>query len=175
MRFKELEPGKLTGNTFKMIGEQWMLVTAGEKDNFNTMTASWGGLGVMWNKNVSYVVVRPTRYTYEFMEKYDHYTLSFLDDEYRDALTLCGTKSGRDMDKVKKAGLTPVFDGKGIYFEQAKIAMVCKKLYWQDLEPNNFLDEAIMTHYKTDDYHRLYIGEIVDMYEQMIINPLDLQ
>jgi len=175
MRFKELDPCKMTGNPFKMINEQWMLITAGDKDNFNTMTASWGGLGVMWNKKVSYVVVRPSRYTFEFMEKHDHYTLSFLGDEHRDALNICGSKSGRDIDKVKEAGLTPVFDGNGIYFEEAKIAMVCKKLYWQDLDPKNFLDDSMEKHYKADDYHRLYVGEIEEMYEQMIINPLDLQ
>lgn len=174
MRFKELEPGKLLGNPFNMV-EGGMLITAGEKDNFNTMTATWGGMGVMWFKNVSFVVVRPQRYTYEFMEKYDHYTLSFIDESHKEALKICGTKSGRDTDKIKEAGLTPVFDGKGIYFEQAKIAMVCKKLYWQDITPDNFLADFMHEKYKGDDYHRMYMGEIVSMHEQLIINPLDLQ
>ncbi|ADD67098.1 Conserved protein/domain typically associated with flavoprotein oxygenase DIM6/NTAB family-like protein [Denitrovibrio acetiphilus DSM 12809] len=175
MRFKEVEPSKLMGNPFTMINDDWMLITAGNKEKFNTMTASWGGMGIMWNKNVSFVVVRPNRYTYEFMEKHDHYTLSFFDDQYRDALNLCGTKSGRDIDKVKEAGLTPVFDGDGIYFEETKIAMVCKKLYFQDLDPKNFQADFINKLYKGDDYHRLYIGEIEAMYEQLVINPLDLQ
>lgn len=175
MRFKELEPGKLLGNPFKMIGEDWMLVTAGDKDNFNTMTASWGGFGVMWFKNVTFIVVRPNRYTYEFMEKHDHYTLSFFNEEYRDALTLCGSKSGRDIDKIKESGLTPVFDGNGIWYEEATISMVCKKLYFQDLEPDNFLADFIHDKYPNKDYHRLYIGEIETMHEQLVINPLDLQ
>jgi len=175
MKFKELEPAKLKENTFKMINDDWMLISAGEENNFNTMTASWGGLGVMWFKNVSFVVVRPTRYTFEFMEKYDRYTLSFFEEEYRDALTICGSKSGRDTDKVKEAGLNPVFDNNGVYFEEAKTVMVCKKLYWQDITPDNFLADFMHEKYPNKDYHRLYIGAIEGMYEQLVINPLDLQ
>jgi len=175
MKFKELEPAKLKDNPFKMINDDWMLISAGDKDNFNTMTASWGGLGIMWFKNVSFVVVRPTRYTFEFMEKYDRYTLSFFEEEYRDALTICGTKSGRDTDKVKEAGLTPVFDNNGVYFQEAKTVMVCKKLYWQDITPDNFLEDFIHEKYPEKDYHRLYICEIEGMYEKFVINPLDLQ
>jgi len=175
MRFKELDPAGFQENTFKMINDDWMLITAGEEGSFNTMTASWGGLGIMWFKNVSFIVVRPTRYTFEFMEKYDHYTLSFFENEYKDALTLCGTKSGRDTDKVKEAGLNPVFDGNGIYYEEARLAMVCKKLYWQDLTPDNFLADFMHEKYPNKDYHRLYIGEIENIYEKWVINPLDLQ
>jgi len=175
MKFKELEPANLKDNPFKMINDDWMLISAGEENNFNTMTASWGGLGIMWFKNVSFVVVRPTRYTFEFMEKYDRYTLSFFEEEYREALTICGTKSGRDTDKVKEAGLTPVFDNNGVYFQEAKIVMVCKKLYWQDITPDNFLEDFIHEKYPNKDYHRLYIGEIEGMYEKFVINPLDLQ
>lgn len=130
MKFKELEPGNLKENPFKLINDDWMLITAGNKDDYNTMTASWGGLGIMWHKNVASIVVRPTRYTFDFIEKNDYFTLSFFEEEYKDALTLCGTKSGRDCDKVKEAGLTPIFDDNGIYFfSEAKIVMVCKKNY----------------------------------------------
>ncbi len=140
MKFKELEPGNLKENPFKLINDDWMLITAGNKDDYNTMTASWGGgLGIMWHKNVASIVVRPTRYTFDFIEKNDYFTLSFFEEEYKDALTLCGTKSGRDCDKVKEAGLTPIFDDNGIYFSEAKIVMVCKKLYWQDFTPDNFI------------------------------------
>ncbi|PLX65933.1 MAG: flavin reductase [Denitrovibrio sp.] len=174
MNFKELEPTKLKENPFTLINNDWMLISAGDKANFNTMTASWGGLGIMWHKNVASIVVRPTRYTFEFLEKYDYFTLSFFEEEYKDALTLCGTKSGRDCNKVAEAGLTPIFDNNGIYFEEAKIIMVCKKLYWQDINPDNFVTD-LEEFYPKKDYHRLYMGEIENMYEKWIINPLDLQ
>ncbi len=106
MAFREIDPKELTGNPFERIGSQWMLVTAGDQNRYNTMTASWGGLGVMWGKNVAYTVIRPQRYTYEFMESNDTYTLSFYGKEYKTALNFCGSKSGRDVDKWKETGLT---------------------------------------------------------------------
>jgi len=175
MSFKELDISKFSDNPFKLINDDWMLISSGTEKSYNTMTASWGGLGIMWFKNVSFIVVRPTRYTFEFMEKNDYYTLSFFEEQYRDALTICGTKSGRDTDKVKEAGLTPVFDHNSVYFEEARLVMVCKKLYWQDITPDNFLADFIHEKYTNNDYHRLYIGEIVNMYEKWVINPLDLQ
>jgi flavin reductase (DIM6/NTAB) family NADH-FMN oxidoreductase RutF len=175
MNFKELEPNDLQENTFKLINNDWMLISAGDQENFNMMTASWGGFGIMWHKNVTYVVVRPNRYTYEFMEKHDHYTLSFFEEDYKDALVYCGKHSGRDFDKVKETGLNPVFDNNGIYFDEAKLAIVCKKLYHQDFTPDNFLDASLEEFYPKKDYHRLYIGEIEGIYEKWVINPLDLQ
>ena len=128
MAFREIDPKELTGNPFERIGSQWMLVTAGDQNRYNTMTASWGGLGVMWGKNVAYTVIRPQRYTYEFMESNDTYTLSFYGKEYKTALNFCGSKSGRDVDKAKETGLTPVFSEAAPYFEQAEIVLVCRKL-----------------------------------------------
>lgn len=175
MKFKELDPDKMKENPFTLINDDWMLVTAGDQENFNTMTASWGGMGIMWFKKVAFVVVRPTRYTFEFIEKHDRFTLSFFEGEHRDALTLLGTKSGRDTDKVKESGLTPVFDNGSVFFQEAKLVMSCKKLYWQDMDPANFLEDFIHEKYPNKDYHRLYIGEIENMMEKWIINPLDLQ
>jgi len=175
MKFKELTPTNLKENPFKMINEDWMLISAGTEKNFNAMTASWGGLGIMWNKNVATVVVRPNRYTFEFIEKQEYFTLSFFEEEHRDALTLCGTKSGRDMDKISEAGLNPVFDNNGIYYEEAKIIMVCKKLYSQNMVPESFMTNELEEFYPKKDYHKLYIGEIENMYEKWVINPLDLQ
>jgi flavin reductase (DIM6/NTAB) family NADH-FMN oxidoreductase RutF len=175
MRFKEIEPANLHESAFKIFNSDWTLITAGDSTKFNTMTASWGGIGVMWNKNVAYIVVRPTRYTYEFVEKSDRFTLSFFEEDYRDALNLCGTKSGRDIDKVKATGLTPVFDGGSVYFQEARLVMICKKLYWQDITPDNFLSPDIEQYYPKKDYHRLYVGEIENIYEKWVINPLDLQ
>lgn len=160
--FVEILPEKLDESAFKLIGSDWMLITAGRMDSFNTMTASWGGLGVLWNKNVCYCVIRPQRYTHEFMEKSQYFTLSFFDRDYRKALEICGTKSGRDVDKVKETGLTPVRAGCGaVYFDEARIVMECRKIYFQDINPANFVDRTIADNYPDEDYHRMYVGEIM--------------
>ncbi|MCK4301464.1 MAG: flavin reductase family protein [candidate division Zixibacteria bacterium] len=138
-----------------------MLITAGTPQAFNTMTASWGGFGVLWNKHICWCVIRPQRFTYQFMEKAARFTLSFFEEEYRDALKLCGTKSGRDGDKVAQAGLTPRETESGsVFFDQARLVIECRKIYFQDLDPDNFLDPRIHDEYPDRDYHRMYLGEI---------------
>lgn len=160
INFSKTDLNKIDENVFKLIGSDWMLITSGTKDSFNTMTASWGGMGVLWHKPVSYIFVRPQRYTYEFLEKNKTYSLSFFDEKYRKALNICGTKSGRELDKVKEAGLTPEVSENGIvHFAEAKLVLECSKLYFQDINPANFLDPSINTIYDND-YHRMYIGEI---------------
>lgn len=124
--FKQIDAKDIKDNTFKLIGDDWMLVTCGSHDNFNMMTASWGGLGVLWGKNVCYIFIRPSRYTYEFIEKNETFTLNFFDEEWRNALNICGKKSGRDIDKVKETGLTPVPCNDTVGFEQARIIIECK-------------------------------------------------
>jgi flavin reductase (DIM6/NTAB) family NADH-FMN oxidoreductase RutF len=166
--FKLIKPDAIIDNPFKLIGEDWMLITAGKAEShktFNTMTASWGGLGILWNKPVSFCFVRPTRYTYEFMEKNQQYTLSFFDKAFREALNICGTLSGRDTDKVAKAGLTS-FEIKpnAVSFKEARLVLVCQKLYFQDLDPGHFLDPALEKNYPQKDYHRMYIGEVTSIY-----------
>ncbi len=160
IKYEKTQLNRIDENVFKLIGSDWMLITAGTKDSFNTMTASWGGLGVLWNKPVSYIFVRPTRYTYEFLENSGTYSISFFNEKYRNALSICGSKSGRDIDKVKEAGLTPVVSENGIvYFDEAKLVLECTKLYYQDIDPSHFLDPKINELYNND-YHRMYIGEI---------------
>jgi len=160
--FKTIEPQDIDNNVFTMLGKEWMLITGGSSESFNTMTASWGGFGVMWHKNVINCVVRPTRYTYEFIENSDCFTLSFLEDGYKDALKICGSTSGRDSEKVKKVGLTPFDAGqKSVAFEESKIILVCKKLYYHDINPENFIDVDDEKFYPKKDYHRMYIAEIV--------------
>ena len=156
----KIDPKHLEGNVFSMIGDQWALLTAGSPEHFNTMTVSWGGLGVLWGKNVATVYVRPQRYTREFMEQYDRFTLSFYGPEWKKALALCGSKSGRDVDKVKECGFTPANENGAPYFEEADLVLCCKKLYWQDMDPTHFLSEEIEKNYPDKDYHRIYIGEI---------------
>ena len=155
------DPTKLTDNVFELIGSDWMLITAGSREAFNTMTASWGGMGVIWGKNVCFCVVRPVRHTFQFMESSDRFTLSFFDDRFRKALSFCGSHSGRDVDKVKETGLAPVFGEEGVFFSQARLVLCCRKLYFQDVDPSHFTDPAIdPTHYPLKDYHRMYVGEI---------------
>ena len=161
MGFKEKKPEMLAENPYKLIGTDWMLVTAGAPESFNTMTASWGCMGVLWEKQVCFCFIRPTRYTYEFVERSLYFTLSFFDDQYRSALNFCGSHSGRDIDKVKKAGITPVKEGGYVYFAEARLVLVCKKIYFQDVIPSNFLDPQIASLYPAKDYHRMYVGEII--------------
>jgi flavin reductase (DIM6/NTAB) family NADH-FMN oxidoreductase RutF len=151
----------LSFNPFTKFSSEWALLTAGRKGAFNTMTISWGGMGVLWGKNIVFCVVRPVRHTYKFMEKEKFFTLSFFGKEYRKALGICGAISGRDKDKVKMSGLHPVFLGSSrVAFREAEQVFVCKKIYFKDLDPRNFLDPSIEGNYPEKDYHRLYIGEI---------------
>lgn len=159
-KFIEIDPAEIRDNPFQLIGQDWMLITAGKASACNTMTASWGGLGVLWNAPVSFCFVRPTRYTYEFLEKEKYYTLSFFGRDLHRALQLCGRMSGRDGDKIAQAGLTLRTDEAAPYFDEARLVLVCRKMYIQDIDPAGFLDPTIAGHY-TDDYHRMYVGEIV--------------
>lgn len=162
--FKEINIKELEGNFVKMISEDWALLTAGNSDCFNTMTVSWGGIGELWGKNVGFVFVRPQRYTYRFMEKHERFTLAFFGGEYKKELGICGSKSGRDIDKISETGLKPIaFDG-AVGFEQAKIVIVMKKIAYQDINPKGFLDPSITETYKTNDFHRAYVGEIEKVY-----------
>jgi len=166
MGFRETRPELLTDNPFKLIGADWMLITAGTPESFNTMTASWGGLGVLWERRVATCFIRPTRYTYEFAERSPAFTLSFFQEKHRKALQYCGTHSGRDGDKVRKAGLTAVHREGFVYFEEARLVLACRKIYCQDIAPERFLDPSIEGMYPQKDYHRMYIGEIVKCLEQ---------
>ena len=147
-------------NAMKLIGRDWMLVSAESGGKVNTMTASWGEMGVLWNKAVCTVFIRPQRYTYEFTEATDTLTLSFFDESYREALRFCGTKSGRDVDKFKETGLTyALVDGAPI-INEARLVIRCKKLYADDLREECFFDKEPLVNYKANDFHRFYICEI---------------
>lgn len=163
--FRQISPEELEVNPFTLILKDWMLITAGPTDDFNTMTAGWGGLGALWGKNAAFAFVRPTRYTYEFLEKYDNFTLAFFEEKHKQALQLLGSKSGRDGDKVAESGLTPL---PGILlnttnFAEACLILECRKIYFQDFDPANFLDSGIEDWYSQKDYHRFYVGEVVNI------------
>jgi len=170
MDLKTINPRELKGNIFELIGEKWMLVTAAKKSGeINTMTASWGGMGIMWGKPVAVCVIRPVRYTYEFIESAEYFTLAFFSEQYRKALNLLGTKSGRDTDKIKESGLTPfeLPEFKAHSFKEAETTLVCKKIYYQDIDPANFIDEELDKNYPNKDYHRMYSGEIVRVFSNL--------
>lgn len=143
----------------------WFLLTSGnlEKGHFNCMTVSWGGMGNMWNYPLAMVVVRPSRYTFEFINQYDEFTLCAFPKEYKKALTILGTKSGRDCDKLKESGLTvePAVKVAAPIYKEADLAIECRRLYWQDFNPAQFLDEDIHKHYESQDYHRMFYGEML--------------
>lgn len=145
--------------------KQWLLLASGEfaKNHYNAMTVAWGSFGTMWNKPFVQVVVRPTRYTFEFMEKYDTFTLSAFSAEYQKSLRLLGTKSGRHVDKIKESMLTPIASQKVAApgFAEAELIIECQKIYWQDLNHKNFIDPSIAQNYTLKDYHRIYFGEIL--------------
>lgn len=158
--WKEISVSEWNDNLFDRIGEDWMLISAGNRETCNTMTASWGGTGILWNRPVAFSFIRPQRYTMEFIEREEYYSLAFFGDGFRDALNFCGTKSGRDFDKWKETGLTPAFD-LAPYPEQANTVLICRKLYRQDMTPESFLDAEIREkNYPNNDYHRVFVGEI---------------
>lgn len=160
--YKEIDAKEISGNLIKKIGDEWFLITSGDKSKFNTMTASWGGMGVFCGKNVAIFAIRPSRYTFEFAEKNPTLTLSFFSEDYRKALQICGSKSGRDCDKVKEAGLTAISTESGnMTFKEASLVMECTKMYAQNLEEACFLDkEMVEKWFKNGDYHKLYICQI---------------
>ena len=163
--FQRIDPKNLKDNVFSLIGDQWMLVTAGTEEQCNTMTASWGGLGILWGAPAATCYIRPQRYTKEFLDREEYFTLAFFDEEYRKALSLCGAKSGRDVDKVKECGFTVRTAHCGApYFEQARLVLVCRKRFVQEMDPNCIPQDVKEKWYPQQDYHTMYIGEIVEAY-----------
>ena len=161
--FNKIDPKQLDLNPFSAIGDKWMLVTAGDSNKANTMTASWGGAGVLWNKNVVTCYIRPQRFTRELIDANENFSVSFLPEEFRKQLVYCGRVSGRDEDKITGSGLTLLNDYAAPCFEEAYTVLICKKIYVGELKPQGIVypehDEA---NYPAKDYHIVYIGEITE-------------
>jgi flavin reductase (DIM6/NTAB) family NADH-FMN oxidoreductase RutF len=160
---------EFSGSPAARIGSGWMLVSTGnvssDKGNWNTMTASWGGLGVLWSTDVAFVFIRPTRRTFELANASSLFSLSFFGPQYRKALEICGSRSGRDTDKAETAGLSPVvFKDGAVGFKEASEIIVCNKIYAQDFDPGLFLDSSIEKNYPDKDYHRMLVGKILTMW-----------
>lgn len=158
--FKEISAREIEGNLIKSIAEEWMLIAAGDSNGYNMMTASWGFAGEMWGADAAIAMVRPQRYTMEFIEKSDYFTLSFYGDNKK-IHKVCGSMSGRDVNKTELTGLSPVFGHNSVYFEQARLVLVCKKQYVGRLERGCFIDpEPAEQWYPQEDYHYMIIGKI---------------
>jgi len=165
MERKPIDIANLQIKPHYLFHHQWVLLTAGdyEKKDYNAMTIGWGALGTMWSRPFAFVAVRFSRYTFTFMEKFNTFTLTAFPEEYHKALSLLGTKSGRDGDKITESGLTPVPASvvSAPAFEEAEIVVECQKIYSNDLNPAHFIDEDIYRHYPNHDFHRIYYGEIL--------------
>lgn len=162
MNFREVKAEELNMNPFTKIGKEWLLITAGTPEKCNTMTASWGAMGVMWGKNAVTVYIRPQRYTKEFVDKEETFTISVLGEKYRKALNYCGTVTGKGIDKIREAGLTVYGIDKTAGIAEADLIMVCKKMYQDNIKPECFLEmENDKKWYAEKDYHTMYIAEVV--------------
>ena len=156
---------KLLIDAFDEFGNQWALVAAGTMADHNAMTISWGGVGCLWGKSVVTVYVRPNRYTWRFMEENEYFTVSFYPEQYKQALGIMGSKSGRDCDKDAEAGLNAVAVGETVTYSEARRTLVCRKLFAQDMLAENFTPEVIRKFYGSEPAHKMYIGEIVEIIE----------
>lgn len=154
---------------FSSIGHDWMLITAGHgtsREEWNTMTASWGSFGVFWNRRTITCVIRPTRFTFDFVEREDLIVFSFFDPSMKKSLQICGSTSGANTDKAFAAGLSPIMlEKNAVGFTEARLNIVCKKIYSQDIIPEHFIDASLDGNYPEKDYHRMYICEILRAYQ----------
>ena len=172
--FKHIKPTEISDNAVKLISDDWMLITSANDTegmvcgtDYNTMTASWGGMGFLWGRPVVFVFIRPQRHTFPFAEANDRLTLSFFDESYRPALSYCGKFSGRDVDKARECGLTPDADkndsGRAVWFDEARLVIKAKKLYAEWIKPESMTDPAPMYTYANGDFHKMYVCEITDV------------
>ena len=167
MNLRPVELTSLQPDIFRVFEEQPPLLTAGDRDRCNTMTIGWCQLGTLWHMPVCTVYVRPERYTYQFMEEQDYFTVSVLPEREKQTLRICGTKSGRDLDKVKECGLTVCYGaGDAPFFDEAELVLVCKKIFVQDMSPDCVVDGTnILTYYgENNGWHRIYTGQVVEAY-----------
>ncbi len=159
--FQPIDLELLDKNAFELIGKDWMLVTASRGDKVNTMTASWGGFGVMWGKNVVYIVIRDSRYTKEFLDASETFSLTFFDNPPRAELKYLGAVSGRDEDKIANAKLEVLRDGETAYIGDGNLIFLCRKMSATPITEETILDKKMVKQWYSDgDYHTLYIGEI---------------
>lgn len=163
--FREIDPKEIKDNVIKAISDEWMLISAGNSEAHNMMTASWGFMGEMWGNDSVIAMIRPQRWTMKFVDGSAYFALSFYGDN-KAVHKICGSKSGRDINKTEATGLTPVFADNTVYFEEARMVLICKKQYVGRLEEENFTDKEPLKWYSEKDYHYMVIGKI----EKVLIN-----
>ena len=169
MALHPVDPKTMTPEVFRIFDTQKALLTAGDRTACNTMTIGWCQMGDLWNRNTCTVYVRPERYTYQLMENHDYFTVSVLPENCGDIMRLCGSKSGRDTDKIKECGLTLCSGtGDAPFFQEAEWVLVCRKLYVQDLSPECVKDADIFKFYTSamGGWHRMYVGEVLEAYHK---------
>ena len=154
---------KLTLDIFQAFNDGWALVTAGSPEHYNTMTVSWGSLGTIWSRPIATVYVKPIRYTHEFLDANEYFTVTFFEEKYRQALGLLGSRSGRDGDKVAASGLHPVKVGETVGFQEARTTLLCRKIYRQDMKRDFMPPEVVEHYYEPEEPHTMYIGEVIDI------------
>ncbi|MBI9047515.1 MAG: flavin reductase [Anaerolineaceae bacterium] len=164
MNLSEISINAFRIRSYQLFEKQWLLLTSGDfqKGTYNAMSIGWGSIGSMWSKPFVQIVVRPSRYTYEFLNTYPTFTVTAFPEQYRKTLVLLGSKSGRDGDKILESGLTPIASQHVAApgYAEANLIIECEKMYWDDMKPKNFLNEDILQKYPEKDYHRSYYGEI---------------
>ena len=169
MTLKQIDPTKIDDKFIDMIGNEWMLITSGNMDSFNMMTASWGFLGYMWGLPAATCFLRPTRYTKEWVDRTHSFTISFFPDKYKKILTTLGSKSGREIDKMHESGLTPIQLPTGdVTYKEATLTLVCRVMYHQTLDAKGFIDTTVMPKWYplgATDLHTMYIGQIQAAYQ----------
>jgi len=164
----EIDPNDLVLRPYRQWDKGWFVLAAGDfsTGTFNAMTVNWGSMGFLWGKPFVQIVVRPTRFTYGFTEEFDNFTLSAFPEEYRRALDILGSKSGRDVDKISLSGLTPTASMHiaSPAFAEAELTLECRKIYYDDFDPAHFLDSGIERNYSKNDYHRVYFGQVLRIF-----------
>jgi flavin reductase (DIM6/NTAB) family NADH-FMN oxidoreductase RutF len=163
--FKKISIKELNDNVVKLIANDWMLITVGQINSCNMMTASWGGIGNLWNEPVAFIFIRPQRYTYQFTEKEEYFTLTFFEEKDRSILNFCGSTSGKFVNKISETGLVPMETELGnVYYKQARLVIECKKEYSDNIEYQGFVDKNIPESvYPKNDFHKMYIGKIINV------------
>ncbi len=150
-------------NPFEKFNKEWALVTSGKKESFNSMTISWGTIGTLWHKSIVIIFVRPDRYTFKFLKDCDTFTVSFYDEKYRNELSLFGRTSGKDVDKVKESGFTPVFLDNSITYKEANQTIVLKKIYMEQMDKTKYNEDALKCYKENDPAHYMIIGQVLDI------------
>ncbi|MGN0535643.1 MAG: flavin reductase [Eubacterium sp.] len=160
--FKEIELTEVKDNFVSLFKNNWALVTSGDEEKFNTMTVSWGAVGELWGKDTATIYIRPQRYTEEFINSKDYFTVSFYPVDMKKRIHgVCGSKSGRDVDKAKECGLTVNFSEKAPFFDEAQLVLVCRKMAKAVFNPADFIDETVDSQWYPDkDYHYVYYGAV---------------